>query len=317
MPLDFRFNMTSENSVEDGIRTEPKRALVTGLHGFTGYYVAAELSAAGYQVYGMGERSAQQPSQYYTQVNLSDLDGLVLTVATIQPHVVVHLAGIAFVGNASAKAFYDVNTVGTRNLLQALAGNAANLECVLLASSANVYGNSTEGILDEWAIPNPANDYAVSKLAMEYMARLWFDKLPIVIARPFNYTGVGQSESFLLPKIINHFKRGAKQIELGNCDVFRDFSDVRAIANAYGRLLDVRPLGQTINVCSGKTHSLREVIQMAEQIAGYKIDVAVNPAFVRANEVRTLLGSATLLHKTIGEWSTPDLYSTLEWMYKS
>ena len=315
--MGFRFNMTSENSAEDGIRTESKRALVTGLHGFTGYYVAAELSAAGYQVYGMGERSAQQPSQYYTQVNLSDLDGLVVAVAAIQPHVVVHLAGIAFVGNASAKAFYDVNTVGTRNLLQALADNAANLECVLLASSANVYGNSTEGILDESAIPNPANDYAVSKLAMEYMARLWFDKLPIVIARPFNYTGVGQSESFLLPKIINHFKRGAKQIELGNCDVFRDFSDVRAIANAYGRLLDVRPLGQTINVCSGKTHSLREVIQMAEQIAGYKIDVAVNPAFVRANEVRTLLGSATLLHKTIGEWSTPDLYSTLEWMYKS
>src|SRR3546814_16114023 len=84
--------------------------------------------------------------------------------------------------------------------LEALAAEAHAVECILLASSANVYGNAAEGVLDESTPLRPANDYAVSKAAMEYMARLWFDKLPIVIARPFNYTGIGQSDAFLLPK---------------------------------------------------------------------------------------------------------------------
>jgi nucleoside-diphosphate-sugar epimerase len=207
--------------------------------------------------------------------------------------------------------------VGTRNLLEALAVEAPNVECVLLASSANVYGNATEGVLDESAPLNPTNDYAVSKVAMEYMAHLWFDRLPIVIARPFNYTGIGQSNEFLLPKIVGHFQRGTKQIELGNLDVFRDFSDVRAVANAYRRLVQACPAGKTVNVCSSNSHSLREVLEIVEKIAGYKIEVKVNPSFVRANEVRSLLGSAERLRSLIGEWSSPPLAETLEWMYRS
>src|SRR3546814_19773637 len=113
--------------------------------------------------------------------------------------------------------------------LEALAAEAHAVECILLASSANVYGNAAEGVLDESTPLRPANDYAVSKAAMEYMARLWFDKLPIVIARPFNYTGIGPSDAFLLLKIVGHFPRGLTRIELGNRDVFRDFSDVRAL----------------------------------------------------------------------------------------
>jgi nucleoside-diphosphate-sugar epimerase len=292
-----------------------KRALVTGLTGFTGHYVADELAAAGFDVYGIGERPSVLPR--YTQVDLSDRDALRALVADVNPHVVLHLAGIAFVGADNAEAFYRVNTVGTRNLLEAVANNAPNVECVLLASSANVYGNATEGMLDESTPPNPANDYAVSKLAMEYMARLWLDRLPIVIARPFNYTGVGQSDSFLLPKVVGHFQRGAKQIELGNLDVYRDFSDVRAVANAYRRLVQACPVGETVNVCSGQSYSLREVLAMVGKIAGYDIEVMVNPAFVRANEVRSLLGSAARLHGIIGAWDLPQLNETLEWMYHS
>ena len=169
-------------------------------------------------------------------------------------------------------------------------------------------------MLDEQTPPAPANDYAVSKLAMEYMARLWCDRLPIVIARPFNYTGVGQAENFLLPKIVSHFHRKADTIELGNLDVWRDFSDVRAVVQAYRGLIEARPLGQTVNVSSGHTHSLREVIAKCTAITGHSIEVQVNPAFVRANEVKTLCGDNARLRGLVPGWQTPSLDETLGWM---
>lgn len=290
-----------------------KRALITGISGFTGRYVAAELEAHGWEVWGTGAHEGAVDARY-RHVDLADVAGLRDVIAEVQPDAVVHLAAIAFVGHGDADAFYRVNLIGTRNLLAALASAAKRPECVLLASSANVYGNTTEGVLSETTPPNPANDYAVSKLAMEWMARLWMERLPIVIARPFNYTGVGQTESFLLPKIVAHFQRRAETIELGNLDVWRDFSDVRAVALAYRRLLDVCPVGETVNVCSGRTHSLREALAMAEAITGRSMGVEVNPAFVRANEVRTLCGDPAKLRSLIGAWDTPPLEDTLRWM---
>ncbi len=89
---------------------------------------------------------------------------------------------------------------------------------------------------------------------------------------------------------MSHFRRKAPYIELGNIDVWRDFSDVRSVAKIYRRLIEVKPIGQIVNVCSGRTHSLREVLAIAENISGHKMEVRVNPAFVRANEVKSLCG---------------------------
>lgn len=294
-----------------------KRAFITGIKGFTGHYVAAELANHGWDVCGIGSQPGSDEARY-RQVDLLDADGLRQAVADWQPDAVVHLAAIAFVGHGDAEAFYRVNLLGTRHLLAALAAADKKPGCVLLASSANVYGNSTAGVLDESTAAQPANDYAVSKLAMELMARLWQDQLPLVIARPFNYTGVGQAESFLLPKIVAHFRRGVETIELGNLDVWRDFSDVRALATAYRCLINACPAGETINVCSGVAHSLREVVAMAEGITGRTMQVRVNPAFVRANEVKTLCGDPTKLRRIIGSaWQTPPLAETLRWMLEA
>lgn len=289
-----------------------KRALVTGINGFTGRYMAAELQANGYEVIGTGSQPSAAPD--YHQVDLADGPGLRALLAELQPDVIVHLAAIAFVGHGAADAFYQVNLIGTRNLLEAIAACGKTPECVLIASSANVYGNVSEGMLDEHTPPAPANDYAVSKLAMEYMAKLWCDRLPIVITRPFNYTGVGQAENFLLPKIVSHFQRKAPAIELGNLDVWRDFSDVRAVVRAYRGLIEARAVGQTVNVSSGITHSLREVIAKCSAITGHTLDVQVNPAFVRANEVKTLCGDNARLRSLVPGWETPDLDETLGWM---
>ncbi|MCL1477832.1 MAG: GDP-mannose 4,6-dehydratase [Marinobacter sp.] len=293
-----------------------KRVLVTGSQGFTGHYMVQKMVAKGYRVTGTGTGSQpEQPgNDFYIQTDLTRSSAVQALVNKVQPNIVIHLAALAFVGHDDANAFYRVNLMGTRNLLEALANTTIQPECVLLASSANVYGNQAEGLLDETTAPAPANDYAVSKLAMEYMAKTFMSRLPIVIARPFNYTGVGQNEQFLIPKIVAHFRRKEAVIELGNLDVSRDFSDVRELVLAYQGLVERCPSGQTFNIASGQGVSLGRVIELCEDITGHSIDVHVNPAFVRANEVKELRGDASRLRTCLGDWQPRPLRKTLEWM---
>ena len=306
----------AEPGAEPGFEGAGKRALVTGLRGFTGHYVAQQLQAAGYRVFGTAT-GGQAEGDDVVKVDLLDRAAVGAMVELVQPDVVVHLAGIAFVGHADAEPFYRVNIVGTRNLLDALAAQGKRPAAVLLASSANIYGNAGVALIDEQVAPAPANDYAVSKLAMEYMAQLWQDKLPIIVARPFNYTGVGQADNFLLPKIVAHFRQGARVIELGNLEIARDFSDVRSVAASYRRLLHACPAGEAFNVCSGRAHSLGQVIELMQDIAGYQIEVRVNPAFVRAKDVLTLTGDNRKLHSAIGAVAPIALADTLRWMYEA
>lgn len=297
-------------------RSEPARprALLTGRNGFTGAYVARELEAAGYEVVGLVHES-DPPAPHLLRANLLDRGALRAAVEEARADVVIHLAAISFVAHGDVEEIYKVNIVGTRNLLEALAGASHQPRIVVLASSANVYGNSQDDPITEQSALAPANDYAVSKLAMEYMARTWMERLPITIVRPFNYTGVGQSEQFLIPKIVAHFRCGERIIELGNTHVWRDFSDVRDVARAYAGIAAAAPVGQTLNICSGMAHSLADVLATMAELAGYCIEIRVNPAFVRANEVKRLVGSDRHL-RAIVELSQPrSLRDTLEWMY--
>jgi len=277
------------------------RVLVTGLDGFTGRYVKVELESCGHEVLGFSG-------------DLTDIEGVNLEIAALRPDAVIHLAAIAFVGHGAANAFYEVNLIGTRNLLAALAEYTPEIQSVLLVSSANIYGNSSEGRISEETVPDPANDYAVSKAAMEYMARLWRAELPICIARPFNYTGVGQDEKFLIPKIVSHFRRKKTIIELGNLDVWREFGDVRTVAYIYRKLLEINPAGETVNICTGHAYSLRDVVQICEKISGHTVTIKVNPEFVRSNEVKILLGDNSRLSALIGDLEKPKLKDTLSWM---
>ncbi|MEO1081879.1 MAG: GDP-mannose 4,6-dehydratase [Pseudomonadota bacterium] len=298
-----------------------QRVLITGALGFTGRYVCDALAHAGWEVWGTGH---QLPGEefpvglaHYRRCDISDRAALRALISEVQPGSVLHLAAIAFVGHGSAEDFYRVNLIGTRNLLEAIDATSQRIESIVLASSANVYGNGSSGAITEERPGNPANDYAVSKLAMEYMARLWFDRLPILLVRPFNYTGVGQSERFLLPKIVAHIRRRAEFIELGNLDVARDFSDVRFVANAYRRLLESKCSSETVNICSGAPTSLKEVLVLAEEISGHRIEVRVNPDFVRTNEVKSLCGDPSRLKEITGVHDPRALGDTLRWMIEA
>jgi len=280
------------------------RVLVTGLAGFTGRHLQAELESNGHIAIGL-------------QADLTDYDAVADEIRNTAPDAVAHLAGVAFVGHGDVNAFYQVNLIGTRNLLAALAHHAPYVSAVLLASSANVYGSRSEGTLDEGATPIPANDYAVSKLAMEHMARLWSGRLPLFIVRPFNYTGIGQNDKFLIPRIVSHFRARKKVIELGNIEVSRDFGDVRAVSEAYRKLIETCPEQKTVNVCTGRAHTLREVIGLCENITGHQIEIQVNPAFVRASEVRVLIGDNRFLNQLIDDWQPCSLEETLRWMLQA
>lgn len=270
----------------------------------------------GYEVVGLAH-DGDPPREGVLRANLLDRAAVRNAVSEARANVVVHLAAISFVAHGDADEIYRTNVVGTRNLLDALATSEVKPRSVVLASSANIYGNAPVQPITEDTAPGPANDYAVSKLAMEYMARLWMGRLPIVLVRPFNYTGVGQHENFLIPKIVAHFRRHERTIELGNTDVARDFSDVRDIARAYAAIVGKAPAGEVVNLCSGIAHSLGDVLEMMTRIAGYAIDVRVNPAFVRSNEVKRLVGSNAHLRELTGLAPSMALEETLRWMYSA
>ena len=281
------------------------KILLTGTDGFTGRHFAVMAQAAGCDVLPL-------------QANLTDRAAVQAEVLTAAPDAVVHLAAISFVGHADDNAFYAVNVVGTTNLLAALVQLPKRPHRVLLASSANIYGNCTQSPIAENQPPAPVNHYAMSKLAMEHMARSFGDKLPIVITRPFNYTGPGQDVNFVIPKLVEHFAQRAPSIALGNLHVEREFNDVQMVCSAYLKLLQHGEPGETYNVCSGQPYTLQHVIDTLTRITGHQIQVEVNPAFVRANEVHRLCGNPAKLQALLARHGctldNPPLEDTLRRM---
>ena len=281
------------------------KILLTGSDGFTGIEFSALAVRAGHEVIALVS-------------DIRDYAALSDEVCKIDIDCVLHLAAISFVGHSNESEFYDVNVLGTCNLLKALAKiDKAPLK-VVIASSANVYGNSTDSPITEQTEPNPVNHYAMSKLAMEYMAKTYASDLPIVIARPFNYTGAGQSKSFVIPKLVEHFVAGKDKVLLGNIDVEREFNDVQMVCEAYLQLLAYGVAGETYNICSGKPYALKSVITMLESITGHFMQVEINPAFVRPNEVVKLYGSPDKLLELVRANSsslrTMELNDTLQTM---
>ncbi len=292
-----------------------RRVLVTGSEGFTGVYVCQELRAGGWDVWGAG-LTAKSDDPRYIKIDLQNAASLE-QIAAIRPDVVIHLAAMAFVAEPDPAPFYHINLLGTRNLLEALCRSKHPPDCTIIASSANVYGNAQAGILSEDIQPNPVNDYAVSKLAMEYLARTYMDRLGIVITRPFNYTGVGQSDRFLIPKIVDHFRRRAPSINLGNLNVERDYSDVRDIARYYRLLSERQPIGATLNLCSSTTSKISEILALLEKNTQHRLEVISDETLRRRNEVHSLFGDNARLAGITGSQTLISLESTLHWMVSS
>lgn len=291
-----------------------KKVLITGIEGFTGEHLAAYLEDSGYEVFGTSLFS--QDAKIY-KCDLTQRNHIRAVLQSCKPDYLIHLAGISFAAHENEVDFYRVNTIGTSNLLDAFLEMGHRPQKIVIASSATVYGDQSVLVLDETLCPKPINHYGASKYAMECLARGYGQKLPITIVRPFNYTGPGQSDSFLIPKIVKHYKQRAKSIELGNLDVVREFNDINFVCEVYKRLLEAESDVDVVNIASGRGIALLDVVEMMNSIAGYAIEVKVNPNFVRKNEIKHLTGSNKKLFDLVGEVDQCDFEDTLKRMYEA
>jgi len=295
-----------------GIKNMPnkKKILITGLSGFTGRYLGEIFRERGWDVVGLSNEAGKDT----VVCDLRDRDETFRTIEDINPTGVIHLAGVSSPAHEPAIDFYAINTIGTTNLLDALLENANVVEKVVIASSSNVYGRTLDAKITEDSECKPVGHYAASKMAMEHLVSTYYEKLPIVQTRPFNYTGPGQNLNFLIPKIVDHFKREASEIALGNIDVERDFLDVRDVASAYWSIFAGTATSEVVNICSGKVISLKSIIDKLIDITGHKISVVVDPRFVRANDIKSLGGDNTKLSSLYGFSPHYEIEGTLRTM---
>lgn len=291
-----------------------KKVLITGIDGFTGIHLSSYLEKLGYDVYGT---SLLKNADKKYKCDITNKDEIKDVLQKIQPDYFIHLSGISFAAHGNNEEFYKVNTIGTTNILDAFLELNLQPKKIVLVSSATVYGNQGLEVIDESLCPQPANHYGASKYAMECLARSYFQKLPIIITRPFNYAGVGQAEHFLIPKIVKHFKEKKEIIELGNLNVSREFNNVEYVCEVYKRLIESEAKSEVVNISSNKGIKLLDVIDIMNKLAGYEINVEVNSAFVRKDEIKSLTGSTDKLFELIGCVNQKPFEETLRGMLEA
>ena len=265
--------------------------LVTGGSGFVGRHLAAEL----------GDGAVP------TDVDVTDPVGLGRAVGDARPRAVVHLAALSSVGDSwhGAAEVWRVNAVGTVNVLDAVARDAPDVR-VLAVSTGEVYGDTGARPADEERAIAPVSPYAASKAAAEIAcaraARA--DGLDVVVARAFPHAGPGQDERFAIGSWTSQIARfeheGGGTLEVGDLDVERDITDVRDVCRAYRLLLDERVAPGVYNVGSGRSVSMRNIVDLLVAMARCRVSVRRDPTRLRRVDVRTLRGDPGRLQAATG-----------------
>ena len=285
------------------------KVLVTGAKGFVGHWLIAHLEAEGDQVLGLD-----------AEVDITEPFGLREVVVHWAPDAICHLAALASVGASwgASETTYQVNTVGTANVLDAALACPVRPR-VLLVSSSEVYGRVG---LDDLPVTEdqpfaPVSPYAASKSAAELIGlQTWLGSgLEVVRARPFNHTGPGQRPDFVVPALAQQValavRTGADRLNTGNLEARRDLSDVRDVVRAYRLLLTRGQAGAVYNVCRGEAISILDVAHRLLSIAGVDLPIVVDPARVRPVEIPELRGDPSRIRQQAGWAPDFDLDRTL------
>ena len=274
------------------------RALITGGKGFVGQWLAAHLKACNDDV-----------AVIDIETDVADGAALRRVMTEVAPDAVYHLAAMTHVGESweNPSQVLRVNVLGTAEVLAAARSLERSVR-VLVVSSAEVYGVVTPEQLPlrEDTPTKPASPYAASKLAAEAVAlQAWrgFGQ-PVVVVRPFNHIGPGQSPNFFVPalakRIVEARRSGARSLPVGNLTTRRDFTDVRDVVVAYRLLVERGVNGTVYNVCSGRDVAMSEVARELPELSGAALTLETDPSLLRPVDVPVLRGSAELLTSATG-----------------
>jgi GDP-4-dehydro-6-deoxy-D-mannose reductase len=281
-----------------------QRVAVTGVNGFVGRHLVAELVLAGVDVVGVGHEDAGAPA------GLSDYVSQDLTLGWprgLDVDAVVHLAGLSAVGPSfdDPQRYLDRNSAMVTRLAEGVLAETPRVR-VLVVSSGAVYDAHQDLPFDEGSRIGFSSPYVVSKVLVENQVAYYAGRgLDAVVARPFNHIGPGQGTGFLVPDLhagAEAASAGGKPLCVGDLDTRRDYTDVRDVVRAYRLLVEAEHLDDRVfNVCSGRSWSGRELLGLLEAEWPFgEVEVEVDEARIRPSDPREIVGDSSRLHHAVG-----------------
>ncbi len=296
-----------------------KKALITGIAGFVGSYMAEMLLAKGLEVSGlcrprskMDHIESIKSKLHLEDADLLDSHSLYTTINKIRPDYIFHLAAQSFVPTSwgSPAVTLEVNIVGSANLFEAV--RQVGIDPVIqIACSSEEYGmvHEDEVPIKETNPLRPLSPYAVSKLAMDYLGYQYFEsyKTRIIRTRGFNHTGPRRGDTFAestFAKQIALIEKGKQEpvIYVGNLDAQRDYTDVRDMVRAYLLAVEKCDPGEVYNIATGKAVKIANVLDMMLKMSKVKVEIKQDPARMRPSDVPILIGDASKFRAKTG-WS--------------
>lgn len=289
------------------------RILVTGSEGFVGKHLTPHLLEEGHEVVGVSRASNPRNDALsdHVRIDLLDFDA-VSGIDFEEFSAVIHTAA-----NASQRDSYDdprkyifENQQTTCNLLEAARLRKTTLGRFVIVSTASVYsGSNSMPITEASKVGDPKSPYAVGKIGAELVAQYYRHAgLDLVIARPFNHTGPGQSTGYLLADLYEKITRAMQQdgaAAFGNLEARRDYTDVRDVVRAYGLLALAHSLeNEVYNISSGHAISGTLMLSLLAEQLGYALPEQLDRdhALTRKDESSVLVGDSSLIKHELG-WS--------------
>ncbi len=296
-----------------------KKALITGIAGFVGSYMAELLLSNGFEVSGlcrprskMDHIESIKSKLHLEDADLLDSHSLYTTINKTKPDYIFHLAAQSFVPTSwgSPAVTLEVNIVGSANLFEAV--RQVGIDPVIqIACSSEEYGmvHADEVPIKETNPLRPLSPYAVSKLAMDYLGYQYFESYQtrIVRTRGFNHTGPRRGDTFAestFAKQIALIEKGKQEpiIYVGNLEAARDYTDVRDMVRAYLLAVEKCDPGEVYNIATGKAIKIADVLNMMLKMSKVKVEIKQDPARMRPSDVPILIGDASKFKAKTG-WS--------------